>query len=187
MVAGGALAGILHLIGGGHPPAVAASTGQDAWLASAAFPGPALLASAVAVTVAASPWLSRPWRRAAWITLCAVAAARLVAGTVLPMELILALAAGVTVEAGVLVTLGVPDRRMGPDGIAAALRSAGLGTQWPAVGLYQPAASGREPGQADLGSGAAVSAVLTYRLATYWLPVAPGWFALSLLQRRDYV
>jgi undecaprenyl-diphosphatase len=38
-----------------------------------------------------------------------------------------------------------------------------------------------------LGSGAAVSAVLTYRLATYWLPVAPGWFALNLLQRRDYV
>jgi len=126
MVAGGALAGILHLIGGGHPPAVAASTGQGAWLASAAFPGPALLAGAVAVTVAASPWLSRPWRRAAWITLGAVAAARLVAGTVLPAELILALAAGVTVGAGVLVTLGVPDRRMGPDGIAAALRSAGL-------------------------------------------------------------
>jgi glycosyltransferase 2 family protein len=126
MVAGGALAGILHLIGAGHPPAVAASTGQGAWLASAAFPGPALLASAVAVTVAASPWLSRPWRRAAWITLLAVAAARLVAGTVLPMELILALAVGVTVGAGVLVTLGVPDRRMGPDGIAAALRSAGL-------------------------------------------------------------
>jgi glycosyltransferase 2 family protein len=126
MVAGGALAGILHLIGGGHPPAEAASTGQDAWLASAAFPGPALLASAVAVTVVASPWLSRPWRRAAWITLCAIAAARLVTGTVLPAELILALAAGVAVGAGVLVTLGVPDRRMGPDEIAVALRSAGL-------------------------------------------------------------
>jgi undecaprenyl-diphosphatase len=38
-----------------------------------------------------------------------------------------------------------------------------------------------------LGSGAAVSAVLTYRLATYWLPVAPGWIALNMLQRRDYV
>jgi len=76
--------------------------------------------------VAASPWLSRPWRRAAWITLCAVGAARLAAGTVLPMELILALAAGMTVGAGVLVTLGVPDRRIGPDGIAAALRSADL-------------------------------------------------------------
>src|SRR6185437_11768841 len=38
-----------------------------------------------------------------------------------------------------------------------------------------------------LGSGPAVSAVLTYRLATYWLPVAPGWIALHVLQRRDYV
>jgi undecaprenyl-diphosphatase len=38
-----------------------------------------------------------------------------------------------------------------------------------------------------LGSGPAVSAVLTYRLATYWLPVAPGWIALHALPRRDYV
>jgi uncharacterized protein (TIRG00374 family) len=126
VVAGAALAGILYLAGGRHPHAVAANIGHGSWLASAAFPGPALLASAVAVTVAASPWLSRPWRRAAWITLCAVGAARLVAGTVLPMELILALAAGMIVGAGVLVALGVPDRRIGPDGIAAALRSAGL-------------------------------------------------------------
>ena len=126
MVAAGALAGILNLVDGGHPPALAANLGHGSWLANAAFPGPALLAGAVAVTVAASPWLSRPWRRAAWITLFAAGAARLVAGTVLPMELILALAAGVTVGAGVLVALGVPDRRIGPDGIAAALRSAGL-------------------------------------------------------------
>jgi undecaprenyl-diphosphatase len=38
-----------------------------------------------------------------------------------------------------------------------------------------------------LSSGAAVSAVLTYRLATYWLPVAPGWISLGFLQRGDYV
>jgi len=126
VVAGAALAGILYLVGGKHPDAVAANVAAGSWLTSAAFPGPALLASAVAVTVAASPWLSRPWRRTAWVALCAVGAARLVSGTVLPMELILALATGVTVGAGVLVVLGVPDRRMGPDGIAAALRSAGL-------------------------------------------------------------
>jgi glycosyltransferase 2 family protein len=126
MVAGGALAGILNLVGDGHPQAVAVSLGHDSWLASAAFPGPGLLAGAVAVTVAASPWLSRPGRRTAWIVLSAVGAARLVAGTVLPMELILALVAGMTAGAGVLVALGVPDRRIGPDGIAAALRSAGL-------------------------------------------------------------
>jgi undecaprenyl-diphosphatase len=35
--------------------------------------------------------------------------------------------------------------------------------------------------------GPAVSAVLTYRLATYWLPVIPGWAAWRHLQRRDYV
>jgi uncharacterized protein (TIRG00374 family) len=124
--AGATLAGILYLAGDQHPHAVTAATGHGSWLASAAFPGPALLAAAVAVTVAAAPWLSRPWRRTAWITLGAAAAARLITGTVLPAELILAFSAGVTVGAGVLVTFGVPDRRIGPGGIAAALRSAGL-------------------------------------------------------------
>ena len=38
-----------------------------------------------------------------------------------------------------------------------------------------------------MSSGLAVSAVLLYRLATYWLPMAPGWVSLRLLQRRDYV
>jgi hypothetical protein len=106
MVAGGALAGILNLVGGGHPDAVAANLGHGSWLASAVFPGPALLAGAVAVTVAASPWLSRPWRRTAWIVLGAASVARLVAGTVLPMELILPFAIGLTAGAGVLVALG---------------------------------------------------------------------------------
>jgi uncharacterized membrane protein YbhN (UPF0104 family) len=32
-----------------------------------------------------------------------------------------------------------------------------------------------------------VSAVLAYRLATYWLPVAPGWISLNVLQRREYI
>ena len=38
-----------------------------------------------------------------------------------------------------------------------------------------------------ISSGAAVSAVLLYRLATYWLPVLPGWWSLRQLQRLDYV
>jgi glycosyltransferase 2 family protein len=36
-------------------------------------------------------------------------------------------------------------------------------------------------------SGPAVSAVLTYRLATYWLPVLPGWLSWQILQKREYV
>src|SRR5207248_8713789 len=36
-------------------------------------------------------------------------------------------------------------------------------------------------------AGPAVSAVLLYRLATYWLPVAPGWLSWRVLLRREYV
>ena len=38
-----------------------------------------------------------------------------------------------------------------------------------------------------VSSGAAVSAVIIYRLATYWLPVLPGWLSWRLLQRMEYV
>jgi uncharacterized membrane protein YbhN (UPF0104 family) len=126
VAAAGLLAGIFALLGAERPAALTANQARGSWLASTAFPAPALLAAAVAVVVAAAPWLSRPWRRAAWLALLLAAAARLLAGAVLPAEVILALAAGVTAGAAVLVTLGVPDRRIGPAGIAAALRHAGL-------------------------------------------------------------
>jgi len=35
--------------------------------------------------------------------------------------------------------------------------------------------------------GAAVAAVLAYRLVTYWLPILPGWIAFHLLERRDLI
>ncbi len=40
---------------------------------------------------------------------------------------------------------------------------------------------------AGMPAGPAVSAVLLQRLATYWLPVAPGWLCWRELQRREYV
>ena len=54
VTAGAVLAGILYLAGDKHPHTVTAAAGHSSWLASAAFPGPALLAAAVAVTVAAA-------------------------------------------------------------------------------------------------------------------------------------
>jgi glycosyltransferase 2 family protein len=125
-VAAGVTAAILLLLGDRHPAALTDNLAHDSWLASAAFPGPPLIAGAVAVIVAASPWLSRPWRRAAWLTLLLVVVVRLVTGTVLPMELLLAFATGLTVGAAVLVAFGVPDRRIGAGEIAEALRAAGL-------------------------------------------------------------
>jgi undecaprenyl-diphosphatase len=38
-----------------------------------------------------------------------------------------------------------------------------------------------------MSAGPAVSAVLTYRLCTYWLPVLPGWISWNLIQRWSYV
>jgi undecaprenyl-diphosphatase len=126
VLASAVVIGIIDLAGGQRPRDLATGASQWSWLTGASLAGPALLAAAVAVTVAAAPWLSRPWRRTAWTTLWLAAVARLITGTASPMEVVLGFAAGVTVGAGALVLFGVPDRRVGPSGIAAALVSAGL-------------------------------------------------------------
>ena len=120
------MAGITYLAGPGGSAGLPAGLRQGSWLTGAGFPDPAVLAGLAAVAVAAAPWLSRPWRRAAWAALLLIGAARLITGGLLPMQLVLALATGVTVGAGLLVVFGVPDRRMGPAGVAAALRAGGV-------------------------------------------------------------
>jgi undecaprenyl-diphosphatase len=136
---------------------------------------------------AAAPWLTRPWRRAAWITLWLAAAVRLITGTVSPMEVVLAFAAGVTAGAGALVVFGVPDRRIGPAEIAAGLDLAGL-----PVARVDPAAvaaKGSRPFTAATGDGRPLfikvlgsdqrDADLLYR--------AYRFLRLRVLQRREYV
>jgi uncharacterized membrane protein YbhN (UPF0104 family) len=145
------MAGITYLAGPGGSAGLPAGLRQGSWLAGAGFPDPAVLAGLAAVAVAAAPWLSRPWRRAAWAALLLIGAARLITGGLLPMQLVLALAVGVTVGAGLLVVFGVPDRRMGPAGVAAALRAGGV----PVGQVTGPlrAAKGSRPFQAITGDG----------------------------------
>jgi uncharacterized membrane protein YbhN (UPF0104 family) len=146
------MAGITYLAGPGGP--APAGLRQSSWLAGAGFPDPAVLAGLAAVAVAAAPWLSRPWRRASWAMLLLIGVVRLVTGGLLPLQLVLALAAGVTVGAGLLVVFGVPDRRMGPAGVAAALRAGGV----PVSQVTGPlrAAKGSRPFQATTGDGRAL-------------------------------
>jgi glycosyltransferase 2 family protein len=40
---------------------------------------------------------------------------------------------------------------------------------------------------AGLPGSTAVSSVLLFRLVTFWLPVLPGWFCFSWLQRRGAI
>jgi uncharacterized membrane protein YbhN (UPF0104 family) len=91
----------------------------------AAAAGAGLAAGAAAAMISAI-WATVSWRRAAWIALPAAGAVLLVVGTMEPAEVVFALAAGITVGAGLLAGVGIPDRRIGPDGIVAALGSAGL-------------------------------------------------------------
>ena len=113
VAAAGLAAAIFALFGGPRPAALTADLARGSWVASARVPRPGAVRVGGRRGRVRRAVASLPWRRAAWLTLLLAAAARIVVGTALPMELILALAAGVTVGAAVLVTFGVPDRRIG--------------------------------------------------------------------------
>jgi glycosyltransferase 2 family protein len=85
-----------------------------------------IIAGLAAAVTAAGPWLSRPWWSAAWVTVLLICAVLVITGGLSVLELVLALAAGVAGGTGFLVGYGVPDRRLGPAGVAAALRTAGV-------------------------------------------------------------
>src|SRR3954447_2876088 len=121
VIAGLVLRGLELLFDQVVPTEMSENTAEGGWLGSAAFPQPIYLAAAVAVTVIVTRWLTAAWQRTAWIALVVVAVARLITGTVLPMQLVLAFAVGATVGTGVLVAFGTPDRRLDEAGVVAAL------------------------------------------------------------------
>ncbi len=109
-----------------RPSDLASNLSHGGWFAHASFPSPAELAGGVAVVVTISRWQSASWKRATWLALALVAAARLVTGTVLPFWLVVAFAVGATVGTGLLVAFGAPDRRPGPAAVVAALQAGGF-------------------------------------------------------------
>ncbi len=96
------------------------------WVASARFPPLAYVAGAAAVVMIGKPWLSRSWRRAADVALVVLALVMAVAGRSGTPGLLLALAAGASIGAALLVAFGAPNRRPAPAAIVASLREAGL-------------------------------------------------------------
>ena len=71
------------------------------------FPSLTYVAGAAAVVTAGKPWLSRSWRRSADLS-CGARVVLAVAGTAGVPELLVAVAAGVTAGAAVLVAFGAP-------------------------------------------------------------------------------
>jgi undecaprenyl-diphosphatase len=145
---------IMYLTGQAPLGPLTAGLREHSWLGGAGFPSPAVIAGLAAVAVAAEPWLSRPWRRTAWATLLLIAVARVITGGLSPVDLVLAVAAGVAVGAGLLVVFGVPDRRMDAAGVAAALRAGGVPAR--EVTVASTTAKGSRPFRAVTEDGQAL-------------------------------
>jgi len=113
VLASATVTGIIYLAGGERPRAMTAGAGPWSWLTGASLVGPALGAAAVACTVAAAPWLARPWRRAAFAELGA---------TQRQIELDVAeLLASLAVIAGAERAVATAVAVIGPDRVAAAV------------------------------------------------------------------
>jgi undecaprenyl-diphosphatase len=97
---------------------LAAVGGGQAWSTGA-------VAALVAVVTVAVPWVPRPWRRVAWALTMAVALVHFIESPV-AFDTILALLAGWTAGAVVVVLLGGPSQRPTGAGIAAGLAAVGV-------------------------------------------------------------
>jgi glycosyltransferase 2 family protein len=95
-------------------------------------------------------------------------------------------AALVLAVAGTLAALG-PGGLLSPGAVA--VSGTPLAAAAPTPGGLGAIESALIAGLTGVGmlAGPAVSAVLLYRLATYWRPVLPGWLSWRFLQRREYL
>ena len=84
------------------------------------------VASAVAVVILGSPWVSRAWRRAGWVTVLLGVIFRAVAGGEVPTDLVLALGCGVVSGSAVLLGFGAPNKRPRGPAVVAAMARAGV-------------------------------------------------------------
>jgi undecaprenyl-diphosphatase len=99
-------------------------------------------------------------------------------------------AAGTTVANGVALVAAVEALGGGPtvpQVLAVYLAGAALATAAPTPGGLGALEAALVAGLAGFGldEGRAIAAVLTFRLATFWLPVLPGWLTFAWMQRRE--
>lgn len=99
---------------------------RESWLTGRAFPTSAYLAGAVAAVVVMVRWLGPPWARPLWTVVGVFAVVRVVSGTNLPLDLVVAFGVGLAAGSAALLVVGSPDLAPGGPAVVAALRRAGL-------------------------------------------------------------
>ena len=100
---------------------------RESWLTGRAFPTSAYLAGAVAAVVVTVRWLGPRWSRPLWSLVGVFAVVRVVSGTNLPLDLVVAFGVGLAAGSAALLVVGSPDLSPGAPAVVAALRRAGLG------------------------------------------------------------
>lgn len=108
------------------PPEETAYANSDSWLFGAQFPSAAYVAALAAGVTVLSPLLNRSWRRVAWAGVFVAGLLRLLTTAVVPVNVGVAVALGVTTASAVLLAAGAPWRRTDPARVAAALAGAGV-------------------------------------------------------------
>jgi len=109
-----------------------------------------------------------------------------------PLRVLALLGGAVGLNFAFILTLGASVAAFGggvsfPEIGAAYLVAAAIGSATPTPGGRGAVEAALVPALSGYGmsSSAAVSSVLTYRLATYWLPMIPGWIMFQQMQRRE--
>jgi len=97
-------------------------TGGQVDLTDPRFATSSFLASAVAMVVIASPWISRRWRRSLWALIAFLVVLRMVSSGEPAFDVVLALAVGTVVGSVVLVAVGTPSTDPAPVELAEMLR-----------------------------------------------------------------
>jgi glycosyltransferase 2 family protein len=126
-----AAAAVMSLLGhtiidDAHPAAWEALVERESWITGRAFPTSAYIAGAVAAVVVTVRWLGPRWARPLWSLVVGFAVVRVVSGTNLPLDLVVAFGVGLAAGSAALLVVGSPDLAPRADAVVAALRRAGL-------------------------------------------------------------
>lgn len=108
------------------PPQSTGYAHGDSWLFGAEFPSAAYVAGLAAGVTVLAPLVNRSWRRVAWGGVFVAALLRMLTTTVVPVNVGVALAIGVTAASAVLLVAGAPWRRTSAGRVAAALFGTGI-------------------------------------------------------------
>jgi undecaprenyl-diphosphatase len=107
------------------PPTPITALPSDTIIASD-FPSIAYLAALVAGTTAASPMMTAPWRKVAWLAVAVAAIVRAITATQAPVSILVTVVLGSAVGSAALVAFGSPQRRPGSLTLRAGLAAAGF-------------------------------------------------------------